>query len=334
MKKFLVSSMAALFVSSAVLAQDLQTVTNNGNETTNRLIVNGTGGLFALKGNDGRYVHWTNSDNAEKAWVGYGSSGSNSFGIANSLGDITVYSSLFDVRSRAMVNSAVDDGTSALIVNGNVSLSNRGQNYIVKNFATFGETVSGAATIIGNNAIANRDVAQRVDFSYPTTDGSNAMVMSYLHGTMFHVKASGTYRNANSPWFNVGDGTDEVMRLTPSHNVLIGTATDDPAYKLQVKGNVKAQKVKVTLQGWADFVFEPAYRLPSLFEVEQFILQHKHLPEIPSAKEVEENGVDLGEMNKKLLQKIEELTLYIIQQDKEMKEVKKRLGRLEEADNK
>ncbi|WP_343307880.1 hypothetical protein AAHN97_12090 [Chitinophaga niabensis] len=68
--------------------------------------------------------------------------------------------------------------------------------------------------------------------------------------------------------------------------------------------------------------------------MEQFILQHKRLPEIPSAKEVEENGVDLGEMNKKLLQKIEELTLYIIQQDKEIKEVKKRLGRLEEADNK
>ncbi|WP_343307888.1 hypothetical protein AAHN97_12125 [Chitinophaga niabensis] len=327
MKRIFLSSFAVLFVSSVVLAQDLQTVTSNGNETNKRIIVNGLGALFALKGDAGRYIHWTNSDNIEKAWVGYGSSGSNSFGIANSLGDITVYSSLFDVRSRALVNSAVDDGASALIVNGNVSLSNRGQNYIVKNFATFGETVSGAATIIGNNAIANRDVAQRVDYSYTTSDGSNAMVMSYLHGTMFHVKASGVSRNAGEQWFTVGNGVDEVMRLTPSHNVLIGTATDDPAYKLQVRGNVKAQKVKVTLQGWADFVFEPEYRLPSLFEVEQFILQHKHLPEIPSAKEVAENGVDLGEMNKKLLQKIEEQTLYIIEINKRLKALEEKVGK-------
>ncbi|WP_343307882.1 hypothetical protein AAHN97_12095 [Chitinophaga niabensis] len=75
------------------------------------------------------------------------------------------------------------------------------------------------------------------------------MVMSYLYGTMFHVKASGVWRNAGEQWFTVGNGVDEVMRLRPSHNVLIGTATDDPAYKLQVKGNVKTQKVKVTLQG-------------------------------------------------------------------------------------
>jgi len=226
-----------------------------------------------------------------------------------------------------MINNGVDDGVSALIVNGNIRLSNRGQNYIVKDFATFGESVSGAATVIGNNAIANRDVAERVDYSYTTGDGSNAIVMSYYHGTMFHVKPTGVSRNAGDQWFTVGDGTDEVMRLAPSRNVLIGTTTDDPSYKLQVKGNIKAQKIKVTNQGWADFVFEPDYRLPSLYEVEQFIREHKHLPEIPSAKEVEQEGVDLGEMNKKLLQKVEEQMLYIIELNKRLKVLEEKVGR-------
>ncbi|SIN83639.1 hypothetical protein [Chitinophaga niabensis] len=330
MKKSLVSSVAVLFVSSAVLAQTpptLQSVTNNGNETNNRIILNAVGGLLALKGDEGRYVHWINSANTEVAWMGFGTTGSNAFGIRNAIGPTIMFSSILDIWNRTMVNNAVDDNTSALIVNGNVRLSNRGQNYIVKDYATFGETMSGAATIIGNNAKANNTDIQRIDNSTATTDGSNAMVMSYIHGTMFHVKASGAYRAANTQWFTVGDGTDEVMRLTPSQNVLIGTATDDPAYKLQVKGNVKAQKVKVTAQGWADFVFEPEYRLPSLFEVEQFILQHRHLPEIPSAKEVEENGVDLGEMNKKLLQKVEEQTLYIIEINKRLKALEEKVGR-------
>jgi len=101
MKKILLCSVAALFVSSVVLAQTptLQSVTDNGNNlTTNPIKVQGLGALFALKGDGGRYVHWTNTANTEVAWIGYGSSGSNSFGIANSLGDITLYSSLLDIR--------------------------------------------------------------------------------------------------------------------------------------------------------------------------------------------------------------------------------------------
>jgi hypothetical protein len=321
MKRILLSSMAALFVSGAVLAQDLETVTGNGNTTPSNIIIDGVGERLVLRGDEGRYVQWRNSLNNEVAWIGYGTTGSNAFGVYNGLGTMILQSSLLDIRNRAILNNAVDDGASTLIVNGNVRLNNRGQNYIVKDFATFGETMSGAATVIGNNAIANGNVNQRVDYSFTTGDGSNAMVMSYIHGSMFHVKPSGTSRNKGDQWFTVGDGTDEVMRLTPSHNVLISTATDDAAYKLQVNGDVKARKVKVTTQGWADFVFEPSYKLPSLYEVEQFVLQHKHLPEIPSAKEVEENGVDLGEMNKKLLQKIEEQTLYIIEINKRLKEM-------------
>ena len=104
-----------------------------------------------------------------------------------------------------------------------------------------------------------------------------------------------------------------------SGNVGIGTNTPDSGYKLTVKGNISTREVRVTATaGGADFVFANNYKLPTLKTVEQFITKNKHLPEIASAKEMEENGIHLAEMNIKLLQKIEELTLYTIQQQKEL----------------
>lgn len=105
----------------------------------------------------------------------------------------------------------------------------------------------------------------------------------------------------------------ERMRINSSGNVGIGTAS--PSEKLSVNGKIRAKEIKVET-GWADFVFQPDYKLRSLKETEQFIEQNGHLPEIPSAKDVEENGINLGEMNAKLLQKIEELTLHLIEQSK------------------
>jgi hypothetical protein len=107
-------------------------------------------------------------------------------------------------------------------------------------------------------------------------------------------------------------------------NGSVGIGTLDPkTYKLAVEGTVGARRVKVTQQAdWADFVFESDYKLPSLSEVEQFIIVNKRLPDVPSAKEVAKEGVDLGEMNKILLQKIEELTLHMIELEKQVKELK------------
>ena len=103
-------------------------------------------------------------------------------------------------------------------------------------------------------------------------------------------------------------------------NVGIGTTTPD--YKLTVKGKIHSREVKVTATaGGADFVFEKEYDLPTLLEVEQFISKNKHLPEIASAKEMEKNGIHLAEMNIKLLQKIEELTLYTIEHQKKIEKL-------------
>lgn len=102
----------------------------------------------------------------------------------------------------------------------------------------------------------------------------------------------------------------------------VGIGTHNPGtWKLAVNGKIRAKEIKVETS-WSDFVFEDHYRLPTLKEVEEFIEQNGHLKDIPSAKEVEEKGVLLGEMDSKLLQKIEELTLYIIQQQKEIEQLK------------
>lgn len=98
----------------------------------------------------------------------------------------------------------------------------------------------------------------------------------------------------------------------------LGLGTLNPGnYKLAVEGTIGARRMKIMQGSWADFVFHPDYQLPALSEVECFIKENKHLPEIPSEKDVERDGVDVGDMNKKLLQKIEELTLYIIELKKE-----------------
>ena len=87
-------------------------------------------------------------------------------------------------------------------------------------------------------------------------------------------------------------------------------------------GKVRAKEVRVTLEGWSDFVFDNGYRLPPLSEIEKYVRQNRHLPDIPTEAEAIGNGVDLGEMNARLLQKIEELTLYVIDLQKQIDQLK------------
>jgi hypothetical protein len=106
------------------------------------------------------------------------------------------------------------------------------------------------------------------------------------------------------------------------HSGNLGIGYNDPQYKLSVNGVISATEVKVSTTPNSDYVFEPDYALKPLQEVDQFIQQNKHLPDIPSAAEFKENGVGLGEMDNMLLQKIEELTLYVIELKKENEELK------------
>jgi len=110
-----------------------------------------------------------------------------------------------------------------------------------------------------------------------------------------------------------------AMRIR-SNKVELGSDAIPTA--LNVYGIINAREVKVSIGSWSDYVFEPGYKLPDLCDVEAFIINYGHLPDIPPALTVIENGVNLGEMDALLLKKIEELTLYVIEQQKEIKALK------------
>jgi hypothetical protein len=148
----------------------------------------------------------------------------------------------------------------------------------------------------------------------PTTGGTTFGVKSAVDNIVNMYGLS----YVNTAYFN-GAGTNYF-----GGNVGIGTRATGTS-KLAVEGTIAARRVKVTQAGtWPDYVFEPEYRLPSLLDLESYIKTNKHLPEVPSAKEVAAGGLDLGEMNKILLQKIEELTLHLIEQEKRIKELEGR----------
>ncbi len=109
--------------------------------------------------------------------------------------------------------------------------------------------------------------------------------------------------------------------ITVDGNMGVGTS-DTKGYKLAVNGNIRAKEIKVENSNWPDYVFTKKYNLPTLKETEKYIKNKGHLPGIPSAEEVKTNGIDLGEMNAKLLQKIEELTLHLIEIKKEVDNLK------------
>jgi len=116
--------------------------------------------------------------------------------------------------------------------------------------------------------------------------------------------------------------------LAVSGNVGIGTT--NPQAKLAVNGDILAKEIKIKTDiTTPDYVFGPDYNLPALDEIESYVKEHKHLPEVPSAAEIEKEGLNLAEMNLLLLKKVEELTLYIIEKNRIQKEILTRMEKLE-----
>ena len=167
------------------------------------------------------------------------------------------------------------------------------------NVTGLAQNTSYAFTVIARDAAGNVSAASNTA-NVTTIDGGGEI----------------DYTSANSNLETV-DWT--ARDLFANRNVGIGT-TNTQGYRLAVAGSVVAEEVNVKLQvNWPDYVFEKTYNLPSLQEVEDHILEQGYLLNMPSASEVEENGIEIGQMNAKLLRKIEELTLYTIQQEKKIK---------------
>jgi len=157
--------------------------------------------------------------------------------------------------------------------------------------------------------------SRNMEFHMPNDNATdpNADVSTPNSSGITKIKFTDAVHKSSLAIFNTGKvtvGTDQY--------------DNDPNYILYVRKGIKAEQVKVespATNGWADYVFKKDYKLRTLQEVEQHIAEKGHLPNIPSATEVEKNGINLGEMDAKLLEKIEELTLYSIDQNKQIKKL-------------
>jgi hypothetical protein len=151
---------------------------------------------------------------------------------------------------------------------------------------------------------------------------AGALISAYFNGTGFY--------NAN--WGGTLPGSPIAGGIYPlavnMGNVSIGTV-DSKGYKFAVNGSAIATSMTVKLNSaWPDYVFKKDYKLPTLDQVKDFIDQNQHLPDMPSEKEVVANGLNLGEMNKLLTKKVEELTLYLIELNSQLKEQQKEIQKL------
>ncbi|HPI00288.1 MAG TPA: hypothetical protein PK772_08160 [Chitinophagaceae bacterium] len=150
------------------------------------------------------------------------------------------------------------------------------------------------------------------------------------YGLGFHLYEfdNGSTKGTNaylSGYYGVNFFTGGCNRLRINYDGNVGIGTTTPTEKLSVNGNIKAKKLIVTQTGWADYVFDKAYTLMPVDSLSTYIKTHKHLPEMPTTKDVQNNGVDVGNNQALLLKKIEELTLYIIEQHKEIEALKKKI---------
>jgi len=186
-------------------------------------------------------------------------------------------------------------------------------------------SVTGGGLIIqGNTGARSTGTGAQLEFAIPAnTDGSNVWGQGRIitvAGTASGSDATGKMIIGTRRSFNkLGTGNQwyygNDLVIDGAGNIGIGTLT--PREALSVNGNIRSKQVKVETANWPDYVFKKDYQLPSLTDVKTYIDENQHLPDMPSEAEVAKDGLNLGEMNKLLVKKVEELTLYLIEKDKE-----------------
>jgi len=197
--------------------------------------------------------------------------------------------------------------------------------------ASISSEIGGSSYLMGNFGIGTNTPAELLEIraNQPVITFHQPNISSFKMGTsngIFKLLAmdngfgghTGNFSDTNNPY---------VFSFLQNGNVGIGTST--PREKLSVNGNIRAREIKVEATNWPDYVFEEGYKVGKLEELESYIKANRHLPEIPTAKEAESNGVELGAMNKLLLKKIEELTIHLIEKDKQINSLINRVDVLE-----
>lgn len=212
--------------------------------------------------------------------------------------------------------------TASLI--GNVSSGSFTEQMRIANngYVGIGTTNPGSKLVIadGNNGVSiNSGDVSGLGFNRNVSDGA-----------IYNPNLSGWQFSARDERFSLegyNGAAHNLLNVLKNGNVGIGTT--NPDQKLTVKGKIHAEEIIIDLAVPADYVFKPNYKLMPLHQVEQFVKTNSHLPEIPSTNEITKNGLSMGEMQNKLLQKVEELTLYAIQQNKKIVEQEKKNNELE-----
>jgi len=179
-------------------------------------------------------------------------------------------------------------------------------------------------TVTGGRGVSIVADYPGVYFNSYFNGGHKAMAQGYAGLLNFNPNNGDIYFGVD-PNVAAGAGSllsaTSILLMNKNGDVAIGTSNTSSGYKLTVNGNVRTKEVVVET-GWADYVFDDSYKLRNLDEVAVHIQQHKHLPGIPSAKEIETNGLKMGAMQVKMMEKIEELTLYVIDLNKEIEFLK------------
>lgn len=246
-----------------------------------------------------------------------------------------IYGSKFSILLNDNTNATNMAERLSILYNGNVGL---GSPQPREKLDVLGNIVAGATdSALGINAFAIRYVKGSLN-NWGSLRSSSSSYMS------FGVKADG----ANVGWLSssgeaslaktaitVGNEGFSFLTASSQQVAIDSPVTLNEIMRININGNTalqgkfEAKEVKVTLTPTADFVFEENYNLPNLEEVAKHIKEKKHLPEIASAKVMEKEGVNVGEFQIKLLQKIEELTLYAIKQERQLKDQEEKIKKLE-----
>jgi hypothetical protein len=279
----------------------------------------------------------TNIQAGSSSYIGFHTNGSEQMRILTS-GDVG-----FGTTSPyARINAATSDGVSSALFSG----ATKGVRVVSSSSITKMEGVdnTGSASYqplelggsyvgfsIGGTEVGrfNSSANFGIGVTSPAEKLDVAGNIKIANGGYLYSAANTHIQAGTSSYIGFHTNGSERMKILSDGTVGIGTniTSYSSAYKLLVDGKIGAREIKVTLSNpWPDYVFDKDYKLRSLYTLEKFIQQNKHLPNMPSAADVKkDDGVNLGEMNAKLLEKVEELTLYMIQLKKENDEIKKKL---------
>ncbi len=194
-------------------------------------------------------------------------------------------------------------------------------------------TIRGRSSNEGIVLWANNDWADGAGILLNGSGGLHGGSMQFVVPDLNNTDKAFTFNTADN---GTGNWNGELMRIMKDGQVGIGNVSTvpyvngAPKYKLYVEKGILTESVKVALAStidWSDYVFADNYELKTLNEVEDYIKENKHLPGVPSAEEVVKDGIDVAKMDATLLQKIEELTLYVIEQQKQIEELKAKLNK-------